>query len=354
MHIKIHSSELNRMMKTVVQCISPKDMKLGNIKVIYDNNLLTICGTNGSFSAVMSAPLLGGDGESFCVDGTMFSRVCAMCGSEIEISTDDKACIVKGNGRTRMPIVKVEIPEYKQIKGTQIVIPAEEFTEAYNAVAYAISADQTRPVLTGVLMDCNGSELNMVALDGFQVSKASMHTSLDSFKAVVPGAFMKLLSQSISSGETIKLTFSKTKMQVETDGMLLSCGLLAEEYPDYNRIMPADFKTECMIKTDCLKNALKSGSVVNTQNNLVRMDIGANKLYLMSNSEEADFQADIDCEVQGDGLAIAFNQKYLMNTINAINAEYAVIKLNTPVSPCIVCGQGESNQHLVLPVRVRG
>ena len=66
MKIKIHSSELNRMLKTVVQCIDTKiQTKNSNINIIHDNNLLAIRATNGTFSAVMTAPLMGGTGESF-------------------------------------------------------------------------------------------------------------------------------------------------------------------------------------------------------------------------------------------------------------------------------------------------
>jgi len=353
MKIKVPSAELNRIMKTVVQCISPKDMKLGNIQLTYDNNLLAIRGTNGSFSAVMSTPLLGGDGESFCVDGTLFARVCAMCSGDIEISTDEKNCTIKGNGRTRMPIVNMTIPDYKRVTGTRTDISAQNFNACYNSVAYAVSTDQARPVLTGILMEASDNELRMVALDGFQMAIATADSKEGDFKTVIPGTFMKLISQSIFPNDTIKLTVGKGKVQAETDGMLISCGLLMEEYPDYNRIFPKEFYTECLVNVDALRNALKSGSVVNTQNNLIRMDICADKMVLMSNSEEADYQAEIDCQVQGDGLAIAFNQKYLMNTINSINADNAVFKFISPVSPCIVCGQGESSIHLLLPVRTR-
>ena len=105
MKIKIQSAELNRMMKTISQCIDPRFSGRGNIEFIYDNNMLSIRGTNGQVTAVVSTPVLGGDGEIFCIDGAMFAKVCALCNGEIEISTDGKNCIVKGAGRTRLPII---------------------------------------------------------------------------------------------------------------------------------------------------------------------------------------------------------------------------------------------------------
>ena len=136
MKVKIHSSELNRMMKTIVQCIDTKDVsKLSNIEIIYDNNLLTIRGTDGHFAAVMSTPVLGGDGESFCVDGTMFAKVCSMCSGEIDISTDGKFCTIKGAGRTRLPIIDVKIPAYAHVSGRPTEVSAENIATCSNGVS---------------------------------------------------------------------------------------------------------------------------------------------------------------------------------------------------------------------------
>ena len=68
----------------------------------------------------MTTPVLGGDGESFCVDGASFARVCAMCNGEIEIRTDEKNCFIKGLGRTRLPLVNIKIAEFKRITGESV------------------------------------------------------------------------------------------------------------------------------------------------------------------------------------------------------------------------------------------
>jgi DNA polymerase-3 subunit beta len=109
-----------------------------------------------------------------------------------------------------------------------------------------------------------------------------------------------------------------------------------------------------MVNAAELMNALKSGSVVNNKQNLVKLEISENSIRVMNNSEEAEFEADIKCDTHGPGLKTAFNLKYLMNTISAINAENVVLHFNTSVSPCIAKGQDEDGIRLVLPVRVMG
>lgn len=354
MNIKIHSSELNRMMKTITQCIDSRDQNKGNIEVIYDNNLLSIRGTNGNMAAVMSTPVLGGNGESFCVDGTMFARVCAMCNGEISIVTDGKICTVKGNGRTRLPIVNARIPALEPVTGKECTIRSEVFSHGYNSVAYAVSNDQGRVVLTGVLMESVDGGIRLVSLDGFRMAVEMLECDADGIKAVVPGAFMKLVSSSTAVGETITLRTDGKRIQASTDGMMLTGTLLSGEFPDYNKIMPTEFKTNSRMYADQLMSTLKCGAVVNQSNNLIKMYVKEDSITVMSNSEQADYDAEVSCETQGELLKTAFNHKYLMETINSITGNEIVMRFNSPISPCIVQGKDSDGIRLILPVRVQG
>ena len=354
MKIKIQSAELNRMMKTISQCIDPRFSGRGNIEFIYDNNMLSIRGTNGQVSAVVSTPVLGGDGEIFCIDGSMFAKVCALCNGEVEISTDGKNCTVKGAGRTRLPIISADIPSYSHVDGPTTTVLSDDLTRCYKSVAYAVSEDQSRVQLTGILTEVGEYGLKMTALDGFQMSIETAQCRGEAMKAIIPGTFMKLVVQGACSGADVKLRTDGKRIEAVTDGMMLVGGLLTGEFPDTKRILPTSFTTECLVRVEELRNALKSGAVVNSKQNLVKLDVSHEYVKVMSNSEEADYDADVPCDTQGNELKIAFNNKYLMNTINAITTEDAVLKLNSSVSPCVVQGKDEVGIRLLLPVRVAG
>lgn len=354
MKIKIHSSELNRMMKTIAQCIDQRIPKYSNIEILHGDNLLKICGTNGTFQAEMSTPLMGGDGERFCVDGTMFAKVCAMCSGEIEIRTEGRQCTVKGAGRTRLPIVDAEVSRPEHIEGKFSVISAGELARCYSGVSYAISTDQARTQLTGAYCQFGEYGMKMVALDGFQMSIDTGKCSGDVMNVIVPGAFMKLIVQGTVPDEDVTVRVNSNRIEAATDGMVLTCGLLTGEYPDYQKILPKAFKTGCIVKADELRNALKSGSVISGKQNLVKLEIGTESIRVMSNSEEADYDADVPCETRGDGLKIAFNQRYLMNTIGAIADEYVILRFNGSTAPCVAEGKDTKGIRLLLPVRVMG
>ena len=353
MNIKIHSSELNRMMKTITQCIDQRDItKLANICITHDNNILAIRASNGTFSAVMYASVLGGDGESFCVDGSMFSKVCAMCNGEIQIITDGKTCTIRGVGRTKIPIVPVDIPAFSMVKGKTVTTTGAEFTGCYNHVSYAVATDNSRIQLTGILMETEGSTLRMVALDGFQMSIDETQCAGESIKGIVPGAFMKLVSSSTGASEELKITTDGHSIQAKTDGMMLRCGLISGEYIDYNKILPTEFATKTKVNVSAVRNALKAGNVVNNKQNLVKLEIEEDRIKVTNNSEQADFEAEIPCDTQGDGLKIAFNDKYLIDTMSAIDTDEAIMNMNKSTSPVIVRNADGTGMRLVLPVRL--
>ena len=355
MNIKVPATELNRMMKALSQCIDPKDQNRSNVEIIYSNNMLTARGTNGQFSAVMSTPLLGGDGESFCVDGSMFARVCSMCTGDVSIITDDKSCTIKGAGRTRLPIMEAKVPKYEEVEGDSFEMTAIAISGMYDGVSFAISSDASRLVLTGILVENENGLLKMTSLDGFKMASEEAECKGDEVRVVVPGAFMKLVKNNTVAGDKIRFTSNGKRIQAETEGMILSSTLLANEYPDYKRILPTTFKAEAMVNLEEFRNALKNSGVICSTSKLVKLAISDSKITVTGNSEQADYEAEVKCSLQGPELTIAFNQKYLMDTINSMNiGEEIILKFNSPSNPCVINSTDIGGYRLILPVRVAG
>lgn len=354
MNLKVNSSDLNRMMKIISQCIDTRDTVHGNIEIIIDNNMLSIRGANNTFCAVASMPCVGASGESFCVDGEMFGKVCSMNKSFVEIITDSKTCTIKGVGRTRLPLVDAKIPSLKRLKGKTLMVNAGDFRSCYDRVAYAVSTDETRVVLTGVMMESVSGVLRMAALDGFQMSVEETKCAGDDVHVVIPAAMMKLIATGTTDEEDVKITVNDSAIQAETSVMLVRCGLLAGEFPPWQKIVPNDFKVSCRVNVAELKDALKAGSIVNNKQNLVKLDITADSMRVMNNSETADYEAEIPCATRGNSLKIAFNQRYLASTISTVDTEEADMNFNGPTSPVVVLNTNGQGIRLVLPVRIAG
>lgn len=352
MNIQINGTEMSRMMKTILQCTDNKTQsKLSNICITHEENLLKIRSANGQFMAEMATPLLGGDGESFCVDGSMFAKVCGLCKGNISISTNEKDCVIKGSGRTRLPIVNVKIPAVEKVKGESIFVKGEHIAAAYFGIEHAIGEDQSRVTLTGIHAECLPEGLKMTALDGFRMAQETVDCDGDAMDIIIPGGFMKLVVSSIGPDDTIHVTSDGKRIQVETDGMILTASLLTGQFPPVERLIPEAFKTELMVNSDDLKDALRASSVINNSNKTVRFYVEDDKLRVTNNCEQADYEAEIGCSVQGEKIMVAFNQEYITDAIRSVDDDDVIIKLNTKVSPVMITRKNASGFRILSPVR---
>jgi len=353
MKIRIQSDELNRMVKIIKPCLDTKNMSKPVIQVTHEESRIILRASNGVFAAETYAPLLGGDGETFCVDGSTFSRVTGICRGFTEISTDERSCTVKGTGRTRIPILPMKVAEMRKIKGKYTAAKAEFLKGCYKRVAYAVSQQQTRPVLTGILTETNGRTIRMVSLDGFQMAVEEIAAdSGETFSAIIPGAFMEWVTAVSDAGETLKLTTDGKLIEASTDWMKLQCTLLAGEYVDYHRLIPKQFATTARISTPVLLDALKCGQMIGNKLRIVKISLRDDTLTVSSNSEEADYHAEIPCEMQGNELDTAFNESYLINTVGVIGTDKVFMKFNAPTSPVIITDGEGKGIHMCLPVRI--
>lgn len=353
MQIKINSYAIKRMMKVISQCTDKRSPTLGNVEISGDGQDLVMRSCNGAMCVEMRTPYLGLDAEAYCVDAEMFGKIVDRIPGDVSITVDARQCVIRGAGVTRIPVVKADIPRVQAVVGGTVEIDMEKFATAYDGVSYAVSDDASRMILTGVLAETDGhGGGKMAALDGFELSVEEVPCEGDAVRGVIPKKFFEMIVRGGLAEDKVRITVSDARAMAETDGMRIGCGLIHGEFPDYERLLPKDFKTECAVDVRVALDVLKSGGVINGHQNLVKLEVGEEGITFRNNAEAADFEAEVAGLTQGEGLKIAFNQKYLESALNAVRSEKAVLQFNGPSSACVVRGVGEDGVHMLLPVRV--
>lgn len=352
MNLKLPANEFGRAVKILSGVIGQKQTKFGNIQVRTQPDLVEVRATNGTMFGKITIPTMGAEEETICVDGEMLKSIVQSAGGDIEIHTAGNVCTIKTVGRTRIPIVETELPENPVVTGVSTEIDADDFVRAYEHIVYAISTEESRPVLTGALFETDGTELRMVSLDGFKMSVERIPASGESMKVIIPAVALKRVRESVFSGEKITVISSEGRVLFRTDSMELTCVLLSGEYVDYRKLIPDAFKYSAKFRISDLKSALRCGEVVGGKKNLVKLGFTDHRITISNNSDEAEYEADIDCQTLGGDISIAFNNQFLQSTLAAIDTEYAEMSMNSPTSPAILKPEGSENIRLILPVRV--
>ena len=130
--------------------------------------------------------------------------------------------------------------------------------------------------------------------------------------------------------------------------------LLEGEYIDYRQIIPATFLTEFKANKLIFENAVERAAVVARVNkNLVKFDIKENYVNITATSEMGNVNENVLINLDGKDIVIAFNSKYVIDCLHAIEDDFVKVSLNTPISPCIITPNSEDGcLYLVLPIRI--
>lgn len=322
-----------------------------------DGNLTIRCQVNAQ---------VAGEGQ-VVLPGRLFTElVRKLPGGEVDISVNEKlaATICCQNSRTTLSgISAVDFPPIKPIEeGNSLALPQKELRDMIGKVTFAIATDESRQILTGCLMEVTSDELRLVGLDGFRLALQRAHGNFllpagkNSMEAIIPGRVLNELGKILTDNqEPVLFTIDRTHLKAVFGKTELTTVLLAGEYINYKQILPNEWQTSVLVNREILANAIERASLMAREgkNNLIRMHIDGNSLVLTSNAELGEVLEEMDVLLEGKGLDIAFNARYIGDVIRNITDEEISMRFNSNVSPCVICPQeGDQYVYLVLPVRV--
>ena len=253
----------------------------------------------------------------------------------------------------------MEFPELPEIEdGSQISIPQNTLRDMITKTSFAIGTDESRPILTGSLMEIEPEEIRLIALDGFRLAirRERMQSAAAGVQAVIGGKMIGDLSKVLDdSDEAAALTITRTHLCAQMGTTRVITRLLEGEYIRYRQILPTDFQTCVTVRRAQLAEAIDRASLIAREgkNNLVRFKIEGDSMTLSSNAELGDVQEQIDVITEGKDIEIAFNVRYVSDVLKVLTDENVCMRFNSNVSPCVICPQeGDAYLYLVLPVRV--
>ena len=256
-----------------------------------------------------------------------------------------------------------EYPELNPMKtGSKVKIQQNKLKEMISHVVFAIATDESRQILTGSLLEVNRNEARLVALDGFRLAMYKLFqpfelpAGTDIVSAVIPGKVLNELTKILPDDDAFcSLLIDKGRMQCTFGNIRLSSVLLAGEYIDYRRILPSDFKTEALAHKSSVQDAIDRASLMAREgkNNLIKMSFRDDVLKISSNAELGEVEEEMEAQLNGEPIDIAFNARYITDVIRNVPDEDMCMKFNSSVSPCVVVPQnGDDYLYLILPVRV--
>lgn len=339
---------------------------LSNFLLQAKNGKLTISATDLEIGISSSIPVnIEEEGET-TIPAKNFSDILTnLTNQKITLSLDGETLNLTGEKvkASFQTMPAEDFPKLYEEKGEEIISAQKTDIEEYiSRTVFSAAIDSSRPALSGVLLDKDKDEVILVATDGYRLSlqKNVFKTSEGLTKPlVVPARIIKELLSIKEESNIVKIYVSEKNNQIiflQNETVLVG-RLIDAEYPDYEKIIPSEFATKTEIEKERLQNAIKICSVFARETaNIIKFTIEKNKLIVSANSPSVgEDVVEVDAKTTGEENEIAFNAKYLLDLLSAVNCETLVFEMNGPLNSGVFRIKGDNSfLHLIMPIRVQG
>ena len=236
-------------------------------------------------------------------------------------------------------------------------ISQKDFKELVEKTVIACSTDDSRPILKGCLFEVKDNKLTSVALDGFRMAVVNKPVTASSdFKAVIPSRTLTEITRLLDKDdEKISVYVSNNSLYVKVENTTIYSRLIEGEFVKYNHILPTSFENTVTVNRNALLTSIERASIVarNDRFNVIRFEIKENVMTVLAKSEVGNVVENVNVNLNGKDMIIAFNGKYIGEYIKTISDEFITLNLNTPIDPCVITAVGKEDfLYLVLPVRI--
>ena len=326
----------------------------------YDQQLTLTCSDmNMSIVTNIEADVV--EEGSVVLPGKLFSEIVRkMPISEINCSIAANNAATLRCNRSRATIsgfAANEFPHLPEISvSNSISVPQSILRDIIRQTSFSAATDENRPIFTGCLMEIADGRLNMVALDGFRLALRNVEVeSASDFSALIPGRSLNEISRILGDDGEAEIQLDNTHISFSLNGTRIIVRMLEGEFIKYRSIIPATSKTTLKVNRAELASCIDRASLLASEgkNNLMKFNIGDEKLIITSNSDHGESYEEVALmEQTGDPLVISFNIKYMSDIMKVIDDEEIIMRFNSAVSPCVIGPvASDSYTYLVLPVR---
>ncbi|KKQ38912.1 MAG: polymerase III subunit beta protein [Candidatus Roizmanbacteria bacterium GW2011_GWA2_37_7] len=267
--------------------------------------------------------------------------------------------IKQGKTKGNFPLIVAEdFPFPPKLKEKEQKIDKEFLLGKLSCLLFASSADESRPVLTGVNFVATEGELTLVATDGFRLSVVKEKRKEAFSSMIVPSEFLREVQKQAKDQEEIGFAYSETEQIVRfvVGNKEFFSRLIDGEFPPYERVIPEDKKTTVILNRDELLRNTKIISIfARDYSNVIMYDFSKKGLILSPKKEaNAENSTTQDIEIEGDPVRVAFNYRYVIDFLNNVSANEVVIELLHSDTPALFKAKGDKAFfHIIMPVRIQ-
>jgi DNA polymerase III subunit beta len=312
-------------------------------------------GVRGSFEASVEK-----DGATTLPARRLFTIIRELPSSEVSIEVDGKNAASIRSGQSFFKILGLpeeEFPPLPKFDSAKVVtIRQKDLRDGLRKTSYAISTDETRYVLNGLLFSFKENKLTLVATDGRRLAMVDIELEFPkSHEAdiIVPTKAVTELGRLLTEDGEVKVSVGSGQIAFDLNNTLLVSKLIEGNYPNYKQVIPTETKERVTLERETFLNSLRRVSLLaSDKSNSIKLNFSKNNIDITANTPEVgEAKESLPVSYKGRDFSIAFNPEFLMAPLRALGEDEVFLDLIDEMSPGVLKIQTPF-LYVLMPMRI--
>jgi DNA polymerase III subunit beta len=364
LRITVEKDELATKLGIVARGVSSRTavLVLGGIQLRAEGGRLHLAATDMEVSlrASMDATVTG-EGVVIVPGRLLLDIARSLPDSTVSIEhRPEEAVVVLTSGTANYRLHTYSSEDFPRLpdveSGTLHAVDREALVETVARVGRSASRDESRPVLTGILVRFEPGKIVMAATDSYRlaVKETAVHATLPELEAIIPARALQELAR-IASSDEIQLGLLENHVVFGADGTWLTTRRIDGQFPNYRQLLPEQFEHELAMPREEVLEVVRRVSLMAQRNSPIRLRFGDGELTVSAITQDVgEARESVPAPYNGDPLEIGFNAEFLRDGLDSVDSDSITFKLISPLRPVVLEGEVADYVYLIMPIRLAG
>jgi DNA polymerase III subunit beta len=364
LRITVEKDELATKLGIVARGVSSRTavLVLGGIQLRAEGGRLHLAATDMEVSlrASMDATVTG-EGVVIVPGRLLLDIARSLPDSTVSIEhRPEEAVVVLTSGTANYRLHTYSSEDFPRLpdveSGTLHAVDREALVETVARVGRSASRDESRPVLTGILVRFEPGKIVMAATDSYRlaVKETPVDATLPELEAIIPARALQELAR-IASSDEIQLGLLENHVVFGADGTWLTTRRIDGQFPNYRQLLPEQFEHELAMPREEVLEVVRRVSLMAQRNSPIRLRFGDGELTVSAITQDVgEARESVPAPYNGDPLEIGFNAEFLRDGLDSVDSDSITFKLISPLRPVVLEGEVADYVYLIMPIRLAG
>jgi len=365
LRITVAKDELASKLTTVARGVSTRTavLVLGGIQLRAEAGRLHLAATDMEVSLRGSVEAQVADEGTVVVPGRLLLDIArSLPDSDVSIEhRPEEAVVVVTSGTATYRLHTYSAEDFPRLPDVETLplhgIDRDALVETISRVGRSASRDESRPVLTGILVRFEPGKVVMAATDSYRlaVKETPVDGTLPDLEAIIPARALQELARIAGGSDEVQLGLLENHVVFGADGTWLTTRRIDGQFPNYRQLLPEQFEHELMLPREELLEVVRRVSLMAQRNSPLRLRFAEGELTVSAVTQDVgEARESLPAPYAADPLEIGFNAEFLRDGLESVDADSIKFKLISPLRPAVLEGDTPDYVYLIMPIRLAG